>query len=156
IVLASVLASLVYPFMGTHGRIGLTPEKLTLDGMALWEKDHPGERDAVNWLRKNADPDDVLFEAIGPPYQHFARMATFSGRPTVLGWANHEWVWRKSGFTITQPRQTDIENLSKEPTAAHLAEFIHKYNVHWMILGDLERKTFTPELQALLSQYPAM
>ena len=56
----------------------------------------PGDPGAIDWLRANTPGDAVVLEAFGDDYSAFghARISTFTGRPTVLGWAGHELQWQ--------------------------------------------------------------
>ena len=61
----------------------------TLDGLKWLSARSPGDPGAIDWLRANAPGDAVVLEAFGDDYSAFghARISTFTGRPTVIGWA---------------------------------------------------------------------
>jgi len=108
----------------------------------------------VDWLREHAGPQDVVWEIDGPAYRNYARISTFSGRPTVLGWANHERVYRKNGHQLVHPRQTEIDGLRRNPSRKLLNEFFVKYHVRFAVVGRLERNEYPAHLLALLEDYP--
>ena len=56
----------------------------------------PKDYEAIQWIKENIDRDKVILEAtkVGGSYSNYSRISTFTGNPTVLGWMNHEWVWR--------------------------------------------------------------
>ncbi len=68
----------------------------TLDGAQLFQSQYPDDAAAARWLL-NA-PEGVIVEAFNKTssYTDYARMSTYSGDPTVLGWWYHEWQWRGS------------------------------------------------------------
>ena len=150
----SIGASLVYPLFATASRTGPLLRKGTLDGMTYFRHILPGEREAIEWLRDNALSSDVVWEAPGPAYSLYGRISSFSGRPTLLGWANHEWVWRREGHKLTSARQADMDALKKEPSLSALREFIRKYKVHFIIIGAMERTDYPKALREVIAQYP--
>ena len=81
----------------------------TLNGLQWLEAGSPGDPGAIAWLRDNAPGDAVVLEAFGDDYSEFghARISTFTGRPTVMGWGGHEMQWQHDLGT----RATDIQTL---------------------------------------------
>ena len=126
----------------------------TLDGMKFWQDAFPGERNAVEWLRANARPNEVVWEALGPAYSRHGRFAAFAGRPALLGWANHQWVWRKGGHVLTAEREAAVERVKRDPTVKVLRGFLRKYHVRWMVVGTLERKQYSLQLLTAMATYP--
>ena len=68
----------------------------TLDGGDYFRKIEPDDMAAADWLR-NASY-GIIVEASKPDasYTDYARISTYSGLPTVLGWPMHEAQWRGS------------------------------------------------------------
>ena len=151
-----VLFSLFYPVYGTKGRIYLKRDQLTLDGMGHWKRAFPGEREALSWIRSNTKPRDMIWEATGVSYKHFARFSSFSGRPTILGWATHEWVWFPGRKKYTEERHRDLTKVDKHPTDKHIRDFIKKYQVQWIVLGKLERENYSKDLVKALEAFPVV
>src|SRR5215208_3890824 len=91
-----LLLGLVFPYAGNWARREGFSRGPTLDGLGWLRASAPGDVAAIAWLRANAPDDAVLLEAAGPDYSGFghARMSTFTGRPTVIGWAGHELQWK--------------------------------------------------------------
>ncbi len=56
-----------------------------------------GDRAAVRFLRRQP-PGTTLVEAVGGAYSDYARLSAASGVPALLGWGNHELVWRGPGI----------------------------------------------------------
>ena len=105
-----LVLSLTYPVMGLWSKTnGFKPyDGYTLDGTAYLERSNPDEDAAMEWLE--AAPLGVVAEAIGGSYSQYARMASNSGQPTVLGWDFHELQWR-GGNEETGSRRVDIEHM---------------------------------------------
>ena len=66
-----------------------------------------GDRALVRALR--AQPvGTVLVEAVGDPYSEHGRLSSASGVPAVLGWANHENVWRGRDILPETERRAEL------------------------------------------------
>jgi YYY domain-containing protein len=132
-----VAASACYPLGITLDRLG-SPYK-TLDGNAYLRRDHPDDYAAVQWLRQNVPDRAVVLEATGDPYSYFARFSSNTGLPTVLGWANHEGLWRSHDDTIMQ-RRDQVWRIYNAATLAEVQPLLDRYQVRYVIVGDLERE----------------
>ena len=76
----------------------------TLDGTAYLESQAPDDAAAARWLW--TAPPGVVAEAVGGSYSEYARVATLSGLPNVLGWPGHESQWRGGGARWAPARRT--------------------------------------------------
>jgi uncharacterized membrane protein len=91
-----ILMGLAYPGFGLGMRISrMNAENTTLDGTAHIERYNPDEMAAIRFLREA--PLGTLAEAIGGSYSGYARIATNTGQPNVLGWPGHQGQWRGGG-----------------------------------------------------------
>jgi uncharacterized membrane protein len=132
-----VAASACYPLGITSDRLA-SPYK-TLDGNAYLARDHPGDFAAVEWLRKNVPDQTVILETTGDPYSYFARFSSNTGLPTVLGWANHEGLWRGHDQTV-MARRDHVLRIYNATTLAEVQPLLDRYKVRYIIVGDLERE----------------
>ena len=57
-------------------------------------REHPDDFAVIKWMRENVTGLPVILEATGNPYSYYARFSSNTGLPTVMGWANHEGLWR--------------------------------------------------------------
>ena len=83
------------------------PSQRTLDGSAYLAGILPEDYQAFAFM-KLLEP-GVVAEAVGGQYSEYARVATFTGMPAVLGWPGHESQWRDG--SLQGSRQNDIQTL---------------------------------------------
>jgi uncharacterized membrane protein len=114
------------------------PEQRTLDGAAYLANIMPDDYQAIQFMEKLGP--GVVAEAVGGQYSEYARFATFTGKPTVLGWPGHEGQWRNQA--LQGSREMDIETLYTTPDWAIAQEIINRYNIRYIVVGNLERSTY--------------
>jgi uncharacterized membrane protein len=132
-----ILLALVYPYAGTYARHDGFSRTPSLDGLA-WLRDRaPGDVRAIAWLREHAPGDAVLLEAVGDDYSAFghARMATFTGRPDVMGWEGHELQWEHD----PGQRRADVDRLYTTTDSAEARTLLARYDVRYVVVGPIER-----------------
>lgn len=140
VLLALVCAALVYPFFGLRMRFKqLGSQALTLDGSSYLGQYSPDELDAIKWMEQ-AQP-GVVAEAVGGSYSGYARVSTFSGLPTVLGWPGHESQWR-GGANEMGSRQSDIERLYQTSNWTEALAILEQYQIRYVFVGGLERSAY--------------
>jgi YYY domain-containing protein len=114
------------------------PSQRTLDGSAYLAGFLPEDYQAFAFM-KTLQP-GVVAEAVGGQYSEYARVATFTGMPAVLGWPGHEAQWRNSA--LQGNRQNDIQTLYTTPDWNTALEILNRYNIRYVYVGPLERKTY--------------
>ena len=119
----------------------------TLNGMAWLERTQPDDYAAAEWLRANAptpdNPAPVVLEATGGAYSEFARMATQTGFPTVLGWDQHERLWRGAGINAeVDTRKRDVDAIYGAATFEQAKPLLDKYRVAYVVVGYLEEQKY--------------
>ena len=136
-----LIASLTYPVLSLWNKTsGFNPPNgYTLDGTAYLERNTPEEMAGIRWLE--ASPDGVVVEAVGPQYSEFARVATNSGQPNVLGWAGHESQWR-GGRKEIGTREEDIEMIFSSNDWESTKILLDMYDVRYVFIGPLEKRTY--------------
>jgi YYY domain-containing protein len=133
------LAVACYPLGITLDRMGRAP---TLDGNRyLTGPEYRDDFAAIQWLRDNVTGQPVVLEATGGAYSYFARIASNTGLPTILGWANHEGLWRGHGSEIGN-RSAAIDRIYNTPTLAEATPLLDEYDVRYVVVGSLERKQY--------------
>jgi uncharacterized membrane protein len=82
-----------------------------------------------------------LMEASGDPYSEYARISSHTGIPSVLGWANHEGLWRSNDENVRK-RLDDIRAFYTATSAPAAEDILRRYQVTYVIVGDLERTAY--------------
>lgn len=132
---------LLYPFAALPAKARDFSSIPTLDGAAYYRAARPADYAAIEWLAKNAQGRPVVLEATGGEYSEYARVATFSGLPSVLGWAGHEVQWRGKGEE-PQRRTWDIDAIYKNGDLNQMLALLKSYNVEYVFVGSLEQEKY--------------
>jgi YYY domain-containing protein len=135
-----LLLGLVYPYAGSYARTGGFSSGPALNGLEWLESRAPGDPAAIAWLRDNTAGDAVVLEAFGDDYSAFGhgRVSTFSGRPTVMGWAGHEVQWQHDPGS----RGTDIGTLYTTTDIEQARTLIGRYGIRYVVAGPIEQTTY--------------
>jgi YYY domain-containing protein len=136
---ALMMASAAYPLGLTLNRWGGAGARATLDGTAYLAREHPDDFAAIDWLRRTVHGLPVILEATGDPYSYYARFSANTGLPTVMGWANHEGLWRSHEPEVEQ-RKAEVRRSYDAVRVEDIAPVLDRYRVEYVLVGDLERK----------------
>lgn len=118
-----------------------TPSQRTLDGLAWLGREAPGDRAAADWLLRNAPPEAILVEAVGGAYSDHGRIGAASGRPIVLGWTNHQGLWRGGAAQAEiDARKQDVETIYRSDDPAAVRAALARRSVRYVVVGSIERK----------------
>lgn len=114
------------------------------NGLSLDASDHlnyssPDDAAAINWL--STAPLGIIAEAVGGQYSEYARAATYSGQPNVLGWPGHEGQWR-GGYMEIGSREDDIRRLYESRSWDEAKSILDLYDITYVYVGNLERNTY--------------
>jgi uncharacterized membrane protein len=150
------LVSLSYPFVATGPRLAqrFTPgtpvgtlNALTwmdtgtvpvVGSAASEEISYAGDADAIAWFFANVSDTPVVAEAsIGPYRCNGSRISAATGLPTIIGWERHEQQQRYP--EILPVRVEDVRTLYTSSDADEKASILRRYNVEYVVVGDLER-----------------
>lgn len=143
-------AHMMYPFYSIKGYYGGLKEYKGLYGLSFLSRLYPDDYAAILWMKQNILGQPVVLEAVGESYTDFARVSTFTGLPTVLGWRVHEWLWRGS-FDEPGKRTEEVKAMYEQPLSASSQVLFRKYAVKYIFIGSLERKTYRLDEIALTS-----
>ncbi len=100
---------------------------------------------AIRWMQDNVQGSPVIVEANVPEYRWGTRFTIYTGLPGVVGWNWHQrqqrvlmsnWVWE---------RVSEITNFYSTTDPAAAQTFLKKYNVCYIIVGQLERAAYPGE-----------
>ena len=150
-------ASLIYTVLGTRSRVDdrfhtISP---TLDGTAFIdqalhiEREQPLElrwdKGAIRWLQDNVNGSPVVLEAHTDQYHWTARIANYTGLPTVLGWPWHQQQQREPYDFEIRDRASQIKEMYDTTDIPRAQELLKKYNVKYVVVGELERIYYAQE-----------
>lgn|GEM_PF-1086605 len=120
-----------------------TPSQRTVDGLAWMSREAPGDRQAVEWIRRHAPRDARLVEAVGGAYSDHGRIGGATGRPIVLGWPNHQGLWRGGAATAEiDARKQDVETVYKSGDPEAVRAALARRSAAYVVVGPLERKEY--------------
>jgi YYY domain-containing protein len=145
----AVIACLALPHLVGMAVQPLIGRGVGLDGLA-WMVD--GDRAIVRHLRTLPKTASIV-EATGGAYTEYARISSASGVPSLLGWANHELVWRGHDVTPeTERRRRLIDRVYGSGSAEEVREAVREAGVSHVVIGVLEVRDFPPaSLEAIRS-----
>ncbi len=142
--LTMIAAGLVYPAFSLPSKTNQFRISASgLDGTAYMAAQNPDEMQAIQWLQQA--PFGIVAEAVSPTggsYTNYARIATLTGLPGVLGWMGHESQWR-GGSAEMGSRQADLERLYCSTSPQEILDILDQYNIRYVFVGQLERTTYT-------------
>jgi YYY domain-containing protein len=132
-----MVGGMLYPVGATWTKDNAFKDPATLDGAAWMQASRPGDAEAVRWLQEHMPGRPVIAEAFGDDYSEAARVSTFSGLPTLLGWIGHELQWRGNQNLFEQRTQT-LETIYRGAEPALLAGLLQTQHVDYVYVGPLE------------------
>ncbi|MGV8039327.1 MAG: DUF2298 domain-containing protein [Thermoanaerobaculaceae bacterium] len=104
-----------------------------------------GEPEVVAWLRTQPRG-TVLIEAVGDAYSDAARMSASSGVVSVLGWDNHEGVWRGPSINDeTGRRRRAVEALYRAGDPVQVQRIARELGAHLIVVGSVEERLYPGE-----------
>lgn len=108
-------------------------------GVLSFEGDHA----AIDWLNRNVDGSPVIAEAsIGPYRCNGSRISIGTGLPTIIGWERHQQQQRYR--ELLPERVADVRTLYTSSDPAEKEAILRKYNVAFVVVGDIEREYIVP------------
>jgi YYY domain-containing protein len=143
VLLATAAALLAHPLAAVLTRAKWGGPVDGLNGLAWMQREAPGDRAAVEWLRAHAIDDAILAEATGNAYTDYSRIGGATGIPTVLGWDNHENLWRgAAAASETENRRRDLRSLYTSEDADAVFALLRRLHVRYVFVGSLEHRDF--------------
>ncbi|OGG07167.1 hypothetical protein A2872_04020 [Candidatus Gottesmanbacteria bacterium RIFCSPHIGHO2_01_FULL_42_12] len=132
----------IYPYFSFNSYYGFSTNKPdTLNGLAYMQTQMPEDLAVINWFNANVTGQKVIVEAVGESYTSYARISTNTGLPAILGWPGHEWGWHMSP-TEVGIRREEVRKIYEGTDLSETKMILNKYNVEYIILGDLEREAY--------------
>lgn len=123
-------------------------------GWDAWAHLAPPEQQAAAWLVKHSNDGVYLMEAEekkGGDYTEYSRYAHATGVPTVIGPQAHTFQWGV-GWDHVLSRKEDVRAFYTATDPEKAAEILRKYNVSFVVCGEMERKEYGAEAVAQVEQ----
>jgi len=137
--------SLIYPIGASYERANGFKSQPRLDGIEYLKDQAPDEYEALKYLLDNVDDRDaVIVEATGNPYGTLSRVSAYTGLKTILGWANHERLWRRDDKSSREIeiRAQDIKRIYEEKDLEKTKALLSKYRVSYIYIGNQEKSEY--------------
>ncbi|MBN2382500.1 hypothetical protein JXQ70_06420 [bacterium] len=142
-----------FTLFGTYSYSNKFRAEPDLDGTLHIERNHPDDAAALAWLEQQPNL-LVLVEAPGDSYQYQSVYSTFSGHTSVLGWQQHEALWRDWSWKTIRERAAEIDQIYTNTDPAVRKTLLQKYRVDYIMFGPTERKKYgVSALDGLKRQY---
>jgi YYY domain-containing protein len=113
------------------------------DEDGIVELDLSQDYGAIRWMQDNVTGSPVIVEAAteGNQYQWFSRFSIYTGLPTIVGWQWHQEQQRAAAPDGGQValRSVFVRNFYETLDRQTALEFLEKYHVGYVIVGQLER-----------------
>ena len=94
---------------------------------------------AIRWMQDNVKGSPVIVETNCPEYRWCTRFTIYTGLPGVVGWNWHERQQRALGPpNLVTDRIDEIGQFYNTTDIGFTKEFLTKYNVRYIIVGQLE------------------
>ncbi|MEI6290142.1 MAG: DUF2298 domain-containing protein, partial [Chloroflexota bacterium] len=100
---------------------------------------------AIRWMQDNVKGSPVIVEGNTPEYRWGTRYTIYTGLPGVVGWSWHQRQQRAlfPGEWVSG-RIDEITNFYNTPDLFAARDFLTKYSVKYIIVGQMERNMYTP------------
>ena len=82
-------------------------------------------------------------------------MAAFTGLQTVLGWRQHEHLWRND-FKLVLERENDLQQFFVTAPREGAVALLRKYDADYIFIGDWERQLYGQDVDHLLNWFPVV
>jgi len=96
----------------------------------------------IQYINENVKGQPVIAEANHLSYTTFGRVAANTGLLDIFNWYTHELLWRNSHESEFRERTDDLFYLYTTPDKSTADRIIAKYNISYIMVGQLERAKF--------------
>ena len=161
-----ISGGLLFTVTGTSGKMRdrwIIEAPHTLDAMTFMnytQYDTNGQRltlsadyRAIRWMQDNVQGSPVIVEANCVEYHWCTRFTIYTGLPGVVGWNWHQRQQRVYASIWVQERVDAVGNFYNAVDIEFTRTFLKTHDVRYIIVGQLERASYTPEGLAKFEQY---
>ncbi|MFC1851026.1 DUF2298 domain-containing protein [candidate division CSSED10-310 bacterium] len=131
----------IFPIFGTYSYSYHFKPSPTLDGMQFISRHHPHDARAIEWLQ-DLEGIKVLLEAPGDSYKYHSVYSTFGGHVTVIGWQQHESLWRDWSWKLVKERVTEVDDIYEGSDRHKAAALIKKFHLDYIVFGPHEHEKY--------------
>ena len=97
---------------------------------------------AIRWMQDNVQGSPVIVEANCPEYRWCTRFTIYTGLPGVVGWNWHQRQQRTLTPQLVEDRVTAVDDFYSTVDIQSAQEFLRKYAVKYIVVGQLERAEY--------------
>ena len=125
-----------------------------LNGQAYLSRSAPAELMAIEWIRDNTARDAVVVESAVAPcsgnelgcsdFTEAGRISASTGRPTVVGWEQHELQWRSASAEVFA-RRAHVRTIYETTDVAEAARLLERYGADYVVVGLRERQMYAAD-----------
>jgi YYY domain-containing protein len=155
LVVVALAGASLYPIGASANRSDGFAKSGKLDGLASLT---PSDQAAIDWLRDHVGGQDVVIaEAVAGDYWtqgKNSRISMATGIPAVIGWKGHEDQWRSGACKPCVGRFEDVNALYSSADESGMRQIINKYGIAFIIVGDVERAMYGPQVAQRFSAFP--
>jgi YYY domain-containing protein len=105
----------------------------------------------IQYINENIEGAPVIAEANGDAYTVNGRISVNTGLQNVFNWYFHQFLWRNSNAELLDPRRDDINNFYKSDDEEFVRKIIDKYNIKYIVIGEMERLMYPEMNESLLT-----
>ena len=140
---AALVPALAFAALGDYNRSGgfertRSGNEPTMDPLDLFRERFPSDYVATRWVEENLPPDAVVLEAAAHAYEWESRVATFSGRRTLIGWKNHESGWRND-WELATGRGSVVDRIYESESLDEALALCREHGIDYVFVGERER-----------------
>lgn len=148
VALCLLIGGLVYPIKALRDGQPWYQGSWAIDGLEFLERQNPDEAEALTWIHQNTAPGAIILTAVGSSYDsETGRVASITGRPTLLGWTgSHERLWRSSSPKVLAEitaRENDVPQIYTTMNRNIANQLLEKYDVDYVYVGPKERSLYS-------------
>lgn len=133
-----VLVPLSLPMVYARWTFPLAWQDRHLDGLGFLGE----ERSLVEgFAQLPFDPGQSFIEASSEAFTKGARFAAVTGRPSILGWFGHEWLWRNDP-AVLGGRKQEIDAFYTTMDKTARCALIARHGIRYAVLGVEERAAY--------------
>jgi len=100
---------------------------------------------AIRWMQDNVKGSPVIVETNCSEYRWCTRFTIYTGLPGVVGWNWHQRQQRVLQALWVEDRVNAVGNFYNSRDTESAREFLKKYNVRYIVVGQLEHAAYTSE-----------